>query len=74
MVPAWVLVFWGFAEARALPGVAFVLASIFALFAAFVADRYFMTTPRTRRWIPAAGVALLLVWIVVLPFTGWGVG
>ncbi|MEW6583205.1 MAG: hypothetical protein AB1416_10640 [Actinomycetota bacterium] len=48
---------------------AFVLASVFALFVTFVLDRYFMTTPRTRRWIPVAGLALLAVWLLVLPFT-----
>ena len=72
MVPAWILVFWGFAAARALPGVAFVLASIFSVFIAFVLDRWFMVTPRTRKWIPLTGIGLLAVWILVLPFLGWG--
>jgi hypothetical protein len=68
-VPAWVLVLWGFAQARLIPGAAFVLASLLATVITIGADRIMVASARARRFLPWSGVALVVVWSVVLPFT-----
>ena len=66
-VPAWVLLLWGFAEARLLPGVAFVLASLLATVITIAADRIMVTSARARRLLPFLGIAGVVAWSLV-PF------
>lgn len=68
-VPAWGLLFLVFG-ARLIPGAAFVLASLLATVITWAADRLMCTSPLARRVLPLLGIAALLYWSLVLPFTG----
>lgn len=68
-VPAWGLLF-GIFGGRLIPGAAFVLASFLATMITWGADRLMRTSARARRVLPLLGIAALLYWSLVLPFTG----
>lgn len=68
-IPAWGLLLWAFAAANLIPGAAFVLASLLATVITIGADRIMVASPRARRFLPYSGIALVVVWSLVLPFT-----
>jgi hypothetical protein len=68
-IPAWVVLLWALAEARVIPGVAFMLASFLATVITVIADRVMVISTWARRFLPYFGVALVVVWSLVLPFT-----
>lgn len=68
-IPAWVILLWIFAKANVIPGAAFMLASFLATIATIIADRVMVASARARRILPYAGLAAVVVWSLVLPFT-----
>jgi hypothetical protein len=60
-----VLLFWGFAAVRLVPGAAFVLASVFATVITWGADRMMVSSPRARRVLPFLGLAAVVAWSVI---------